>query len=225
MTAPSGHPPAVAGIVVTAMDSRDVAFAAALHHRALPGGFFARLGVRFLRRYLATFVDSPYAVALTAWAGPRRVGMLVGTLANRQHWSWVLQSHGARLGWAGLAALARRPTQAWFFVRSRVGRYARAVARLRRRPVPADGDGGPVAVLTHVAVAEDLHGLGAGRDLVHAFTTDAATRGAREARLITAADSNGTSEFYRRLGWRSTGVRRDHDGRPVRQFVRPLDSL
>lgn len=208
---------------VAPLRPEDVSFAAALHRRVLPGGFFGRLGSRFLQVYYATFVDSPYAVALLLRVGRRPAGVLVGTLANTRHWAWVVRAYGVRLLAAGVWALLARPGEAAFFLRTRVGRYLRAAGRfLRRSPRatrPEDAaPGGPVAVLTHVAVAPGAHGVGAGRALVEEFVAEAQAAGAERAQLVTPSGRAGAGGFYRRLGWRHVTDRCDHDGHVVSLF-------
>lgn len=198
----------------------DLAFAAALHRQALPHGFFARLGPRFLARYHATFVDSPHAVALLAEHAPGPSGLVVGPVDAAAHRSWVLDERGPRLALAGLGALAVRPRVLATFLRSRLGRYSRAVWH-RLRPGRERGraaSGRPVAVLMHVAVAPHARGTGTGRALVAAFCEQVAARGAREVRLVTLGGPRGAGPFYRHLGWEHVGDHPDRDGRIVSEF-------
>jgi ribosomal protein S18 acetylase RimI-like enzyme len=202
-----------ADVVVRDARRRDLRATARLHHACLPDGFFAQLGRGFLRRYHATFRSSPEAIAVVAEAGDGTVaGFLVGTLRNRPHYRWVLRHRAIGLLARLSAALLARPRLAVLFVRTRVGRYLRWVRRYprrRRQPVEAVGAGagqtsatpaGPVAVLTHVAVGEQLRGLGAGRALVERFVELAREGDAVEARLVTDA-AHGAAGFYERLGW------------------------
>jgi ribosomal protein S18 acetylase RimI-like enzyme len=228
---------------------RDLRATAALHRRALPEGFFARLGPGFLRAYHASFVASPEAVALVVSApdaGGEPAGFVVGTLRNRAHYRWVLRHASPRLALRLVAALARRPRLAGVFLRTRATRYVRWVWRypLRRaqarsaRPEPAATDPPvelaqaptqeastqavpPVAVLTHVAVDDGLRGRGAGRLLVEEFVDRARAAGANEVRLVTEA-SDGASSFYERLGWSAVGEHTGSDGSIVREFRWPL---
>jgi len=208
------------------LDPATVAYAADLHRRALPGGFFARLGPGFLREYHRTFLEGPAAVALAGIADGRPAGMLVGTLDNAAHWRWALRNHGAALAVRGAAGLAAHPVLLRDFARGRAARYARAVAR---RLGPSDAgaapDAGPperVAVLTHVAVdtwARD-HGLGA--RLVTAFVGAARAAGADTAALVTLAGPAGAGRFYERLGWTAVADRTDLDGHPITEYRLPL---
>jgi GNAT superfamily N-acetyltransferase len=231
--------------VVRDMVRRDLRATAALHHRSLPDGFFSRLGRRFLRRYHATFLASPFAVAIVATDpvdGDVPAAFLVGTLQNRAHYRWVVRRCGPRLALELVAALAVRPRLASLFIRTRVGRYLRWVwryplyrAQRRTAAAPAGSEGAavveeepargpeeaapvaPVAVLTHVAVDERLRGQGAGRRLVEAFVERAREAGAAEVRLVTEA-SDGASGFYERLGWTPVGEKPGADDEVVREF-------
>lgn len=237
MSLPATKPPTASGspaVVVRPAEPADLTSTAQVHRRSLPGGFFARLGTRFLARYHATFAAGPRATLLVAEDEGRIVGFLAGTVDNAQHYRDVVRRWPLGLTASGVAALLRRPRLAVEFVRTRAGRYGRALRRYARRraeapPSPRDdgasGSGGRpsqgepvVAVLTHVAVAEDARGLGAGRELVAAFTRRARAAGVDELRLVTASRAAG--RFYRRLGWVSRGERRASDGTVVEEFVR-----
>jgi ribosomal protein S18 acetylase RimI-like enzyme len=216
----------------------DLAHTARLHEHELPEGFFARIGWRFLRTYHAAFARSPQATVLVAEGDDGRLrGMLVGTLDNAAHYRWTMRRQGLRLAAAGLRGLVTHPPLAAEFIRTRVGRYGRAVARSLRpgrgsggarpatpaRPAAAEGEAAAakVAVLTHVAVAEDARGAGAGRRLVEGFVERARRAGADEVRLITEADGP-AARFYGSLGWRRRGRRRASDGSEVEEYVQPL---
>lgn len=194
----------------------DLDFCAALHASTLPHGFFARLGHRFLRAYLATFVASPHAAALVATAQTSPVGMVVGILRPAAHSRWVLRERGVRLALLGGVALLARPLLLVRFVRTRLTRYRRALSR-RRAAGTADGTRRP-AVLSHVAVAPGAAGLGLGGRLVDAFVGAAASAGCSEVLLVTLTGEEGAAGFYRSLGWVEQGSHNDFDGQPVTAF-------
>lgn len=206
------------------LDRRDLAFSAALHAHALPHGFFADLGPRFLRGYHATFLDSPHAVALAAMLGGHPVGTLVGILDPAHHTRWVLRRRGMDLALRGALALAVRPRVALRFLRTRVRRYAHAWLRHRHRPAkrPAAADSRLPAVLSHVAVVPSARGTGAGAALVRAFEEAARRSGATRAILTTLEGPDGAGPFYARLGWERTTTRRTHDGLPMEEWARTL---
>lgn len=201
----------------------DLVRTARVHRRALPDGFFARLGTAFLRRYHATFVASPRATLLVAEDEDHEVvGFLAGTVDNAEHYRSVVQGRPIGLVLSGVAALLRDRRLAAEFVRTRTRRYVRAIVRALaggRTRVAASAGPRRVAVLTHVAVTDGARGLGAGRALVTAFTRRAREARAEELRLVTPADGSATG-FYRRLGWVSRGTRRASDGTFVEEFAR-----
>lgn len=211
-------------LVVRSCSSEDLPFAAALHAQALPHGFFTRLGERFLTAYYESFLASPHALAFVAATTARPVGVLVGTVRGRTHLRWVLRHRGWRLGWLGALALLTRPRQLAFFVRTRLLRYARGVLRNRRRRVghAAEPPARHTATLSHVAVAHEARGAGAGAALVAAFASAARRAGCDEAALVTLADGRGAGPFYERLGWTRRRDLVDRDGRPISFYTRRL---
>lgn len=203
-------------------------YAADLHQRALPHGFFVELGGRFLTRYWRAFAEGPRATVLIATRDGQPLGALCGTTANRGHFAWTLRNHGLALALWGLLALIRRPGLGWRFVRTRGRRYLRNLVRLVRHRLgrsPERSSGGadqqgrrtpppPVAVLMHMMVEPSARGTGVGRALVSAFAERAQEDGAQEARLVTLSGERGASGFYEKLDWE---VDRHLPAGPVRE--------
>lgn len=218
LVAPPGGPE------VRPLASADLDFCAALHAEALPHGFFADLGGRFLRAYHATFLDSPHALAFAATVSGEPVGFLVGTTDPRAHTSWVLRRRGAKLALHGAVAVARNPRAGYRFLRTRLARYARAWRRHRgnateQRPVRS-----LPAVLSHVAVVPGARGLATGRRLVEAFEEAARERGASWALLTTLAGPDGAGGFYARAGWTLSTTHTSADGERIEEWTRTLDN-
>jgi ribosomal protein S18 acetylase RimI-like enzyme len=226
----SPEPSAEPAIRVRPARAEDLPRTAELHRASLPYGFFARLGTGFLARYHATFAVGRRAAMLVAETRDGRiVGFLAGTVDNARHVRTVLRRPPPRLVLSGLLALARDPRLGFEFLRTRVGRYLRSFRRSlapKRRAGAATGPGersAPasdvpvVGVLTHVAVADEARGTGAGRALVDAFLDRARHAEVPEVRLVTSR-REGASGFYRRLGWSSLGTRRAADGTVVEEF-------
>jgi len=193
-------------IVVRPMEFADVGVAARLHRSTLSHGLFGDLGQGFLRTYYRTFVASPCAVALVGVLHGRVVGLVVGPIRTPDHYRWVVRRFGLRLAARATLSLLARPRQLVRFVRTRVGRYRRALLRflLPRDPSATASDGvaparRDVAVLTHIALAPDAQGNGGGRALAAAFAGRCREQGADEVRLVTADDR--AAAFYRRTGW------------------------
>ena len=203
-----------------------IADVAALHLDALPHGFFARLGHRFLRAYYEAFVASPHAIALVATTGEQPIGMVVGTARPRAHTRWILRRRGPRLALIGALALAQRPRLALTFARTRIASYASAWRRARRRERPAESDApasrSEPAVLSHVAVNPGARGAGIGRELVEQFVAKAAEEAADRVVLTTIDGPAGAGPFYEREGWTAGGVRPTYDGQLMRVFTRPV---
>lgn len=201
-------------------DHDELSFLTSLHAETLPGGYFAKLGRRFLRSYLATFVDSPHALALTLSVQDVKAGMVVGTLRPRAHRRWVLTRRGPRLVALGMLALVGRPHLAVRFLRTRVARYRRAWSdRRASRP----GVAAQPAVLTHVAVAPGAQGQGFGQTLVEAFVERAQAAECPGVLLTTGAGPDGAAAFYRHLGWEEASAGRDLDGGEIVVFELLLD--
>jgi ribosomal protein S18 acetylase RimI-like enzyme len=215
-------------LTIRPMGRADARAAAALHMAVLPGGFFPRLGPRFMAAYYASFAASPDGIALVAEVDGTLAGSLVGTVRNAAHYRWVVRHRGGVLAIRALLALACRPRVAGEFLRSRLGRYLRAVGRFSRRTRPADpssaspGPGGPVAVLTHVAVDEAHRGLGLGGRLADRFLSEARRGPAERALLVTLDGENGAADFWRSHGWEQWGSHANADGRTVVRFRRSL---
>ena len=178
------------------MTAADAAFAAALHEKALPHGFFGRLGVRCLTADYLSFCNSPHVVAFVAETADGPAGSLVGTLCTGSHYSCVLRNQGVMLTRGGLVALLARPAERMFFLRTRLGRYLAGLLRFWRR--------------TH------------GGALVEAFVESARRTECRDACLVTLADERGAGAFYRGLGWQLQGVREDRDGQMLESYCRQL---
>lgn len=202
----------------------DLPFCAQLHLDALPHGFFARLGPRFLRAYYASFLESPHAVALLAAVRGHPAGFLVGIVDPPLHRRWVLRHRGGWLAVLGATALAIRPSVAIQFLRTRVARYIRTWRRHRPVDAPVPAGGMAPAVLSHVAVLPGARGSGLGAQLVRSFEQAAGRAGAPRAVLTTLAGAGGASDFYVRRGWRRTHTHTTPEGQHMEEWARDLSA-
>lgn len=192
---------------------------ATLHERSLADGFFAQLGRRFLREYHRTFVDSPHALALGVSSNGQLEGFLLAVLAPQAHGAYVLRRRGLALGVRGALALSSRPAVLVLFVRTRAGRYARGLWRRRRKPEVqvVSAPAGEWAVLSHVAIDDEVRRGGRGALLVRALHDRASAAGAAGVVLVTDPDGPGPG-FYRRLGYDDGTSGVGSDGRQWMRF-------
>jgi GNAT superfamily N-acetyltransferase len=206
-----------------AVRREELEFCAALHSQSLGHGFFVGLGPRFLRAYYATFLDSPHAVAFAATVSGQPVAVLVGILQAGAHARWLVSHRGPVLALHGVIGMARHPGMALRFIRTRLGRYARAWRRHRRGGAHTVGDRPESpAVLSHVAVLPGARGIGAGGLLVRAFEGEVERTGHRRAILNTLEGADGAGGFYASLGWTRSGTHSTPDGRRQEEWTRSL---
>lgn len=193
--------------------------------RYLPDGLFPRLGKRFVRRWMKTFLTEQYGVALVAITidAPRQqVGFLTGSTNQINHVADVLHQHKWGLLRAGLAALCLRPRVLLHFLRTRARPYLR---RLLGRTNDPDAGANPrpaTAVITSLVVLPTLRGGGIGRLLVEEFLDRAVADQASLAELVTTAGAAGAGAFYKKLGWTCVGERHSKDGAPIHTYQRFL---
>lgn len=199
------------------MDRGDLTFVTTEHRAHFPGNVMGRLGGPFLRRYYATFLDSPYAVATIAEIDGRSCGYLVGILDTRAHRKLLLRRHGAPLVATALLGLLLHPRLASGLLARRVSlRFQRLRERNETtgpRPAPAK-----VAVLSHVATVRGMRGKGGGRALVSDFVETSRASQADRISLATIDGSDGAGEFYARQGWHLQTRRQTFDGRWIRLY-------
>lgn len=197
----------------------DLMWSASLHSAQLPHGFFAQLGVRYLRTYHASFITSPHALGMVAIVEGEPTGFLLATTDSAAHYRHVLRYSGLPLILRGGFALARRPRLLARFVSTRARRYARGARRLRQRPVARILARRPAAEVVHIAVEPGSAGRGVGRSLLVHAEAALAGMGARRV-LAKTVDAGG---FYAALGWGKRGPSADLEGALHEVFERRLD--
>jgi GNAT superfamily N-acetyltransferase len=81
------------------------------------------------------------------------------------------------------------------------------------------------ALLSSICVDPDLQGHGIGRELLMAWKTEAALRGANRAFLTTDADDNAdTLRFYESGGWTQTASFSTTEGRRMHRYDIALEA-
>lgn len=212
-------------VVIREATEEDLRVMASNMIRFLPDGLFPRLGNRFVRRWMKTFLTEQYGAALVAISidAPRQqVGFLIGSTNQIHHVADVLHQHKWSLLFAGLAALSIRPRVLLHFLRTRARPYLRRV--LGRTPNSSDDAGArpSTAVITSLVVLPSVRGGGIGRLLVEGFLDRAAADRASLAELVTMAGSLGSGEFYQKLGWTCVEERHSKDGTPINTYQHSL---
>ena len=193
--------------------------------RYLPDGLFPRLGKRFVRRWMRTFLTEEHGVALVAVTkdAPRQlVGFLIGSTNQIHHVADVLHHHKWSLSLSGIAALCLRPRVLFDFLRTRARPYLR---RVIGRTNDTGGDtipGPPTAVIASLVVLPTLRGGGIGGLLVEGFLERAEADQASLAELVTMAGSAGAGEFYMKIGWTCFEERHSKDGTPIHTYRHSL---
>lgn len=216
----------VSTLRIAPLREQDTAQSAMLHQTLLPHGLFPRLGMRFMRRWHRTFVDSPYGVALGAVdEGGTLHGFIVATTDQDRYTGDVLSSARLALAWRGMLALLVRPAVGLHFLRTRAGRYLRRLIGLRPAAPAATASAAAtttaststVGVVHAIACVPACRGQGVGAALLAEYDRRAADAGTPLVQLITR-DADGAADFYLRQGWTVSDRRHDRDGHPVVQL-------
>lgn len=233
------------GYLLRRMRPADTARTAQLHRRLLPNGLFPRLGTRFVRRWHATFLDTPAATGLTVVHHGEVVAFVLATLDQRLYLHHTLRRHRWPLMWRGALGLLVRPHVLVHFLRTRLGAYARhLLPGLRRRGAGQAAPAGPadapaprqpgekrrrVAVVHAVVTSEEARGKGCARALLDTVASAARRARADHIALVTDVEDpalglpcSGAAAMYESLGWDRVAVRRHRDGRWIAEYRYPL---
>lgn len=212
-------------VVIRPAAEEDLKLMASNMIRHLPEGLFPRLGKRFVRRWMQTFLTEQYGVALVAVTidAPRQqVGFLIGSTNQVRHVADVLHHHKWSLLFSGLAALCLRPRVLLHFLRTRARPYLRRITGRTNNPGVETLPRPATAVITSLVVLPTLRGGGIGRFLVEDFLDRAAADRASLAELVTTAGAAGAGDFYGKIGWTCVEERHSKDGTPIHTYHRSL---
>lgn len=212
-------------VVIRQATEEDLRLMAADVIRYLPEGLFPRLGKRFVRRWMHTFLTEQYGVALVAVtidAPQQQVGLLIGSTNQIHHVADVLHQHKWSLLRAGLAALCLRPRVLLHFLRTRARPYLRRIMGHTNNPEIGSDPRPTTAVITSLVVRPTMRGGGIGRFLVEEFLDRATADQASLAELVTTAGAEGAGTFYTKIGWKRVEERYSKDGTPIHTYHRSL---
>jgi ribosomal protein S18 acetylase RimI-like enzyme len=200
--------------IQSALQAADVTQAALLHRRAFPRFFLTSLGEPFLVEFYRGFLGDASAVTVAAHdeRGQLR-GVAVGSVEPAGFFRRLLLRR-----WPGFLLASVRAVLASPWVTPRL------LHALGYRGNAAPGEHG--ALLSSICVDPNLQGHGIGRELLTAWTTEAALRGANRAFLTTDADNNAsTLRFYESCGWSPTASFETAQGRRMQRYGITLDAL
>lgn len=197
----------------TSYTTDEVPALVALHLRAFPGFFLARLGAPFVRQlYLGYQSDPDAVVSVVRGDDGRVIGACLGSIRPAGFFSRLLRRRLFGFVAASLLAIARDPRTA-----------PRLLAALRYR---GDAPGGVQgALLSSLCVDPDAQRGGIGRTLADAWCAQASERGAQAAFLTTDAEDNeAVNRFYQKGGWRLMDQYVTRQGRRMNRYRRDLIS-
>lgn len=203
-------------VIVRDATDQDLRLMASDLIRYLPDGLFPRLGKRFVKRWMGTFLIQQHGVALVAVtndAAQQQVGFLIGSTHQIRHVADVLTNHKWSLLSSGTAALSIRPRVLLHFLRTRARPYLRRIAGRTARPNATTTKTEPAtAVITSLVVLPTVRGGGVGSLLVDEFLAQAQRKGSFRAELVTTAGAAGAGVFYEKIGWVCAEERYSKDG-------------
>lgn len=202
----------MSSIIVSTIDSTDLAEVVALHIEAFPGFFLSRLGPGVLRLFYAEFVDHPDAVALTARLDRVLVGIAVGPTIPSQFFRRLVRRRWLQLAVASAPHMLRNPHE--------IPRMARSIVFRGREGVTGGG------LLSSICVAPRARASGVGRLLLSHWEERMASRGIEQLHLTTdAVDNEATIRFYRKAGWEVVRSFTTRDGRRMHLMSKELTGV
>lgn len=224
-TQPALPPAAVPGVIVRAIERRDLPQTARLQIQHLGAGLFPRLGQSFVRRWHETFIGTHVACGFVAVDTDQTVvAFVLATTDQHRYVAHTVRAHRWPLVTRGAAALLLRPRLLATFLRTRSGAYLR---RLRHPATPAQGGSRtsePVGVIHAIVTAPAGRGQGLARRLLAYVEDRAVASGTHVIDLVTDDGPAGAAPFYRALGWIEGQSRTNKDGRAVTCFTRRVMS-
>ncbi|MCV9996212.1 GNAT family N-acetyltransferase [Paeniglutamicibacter sp. ZC-3] len=219
-------PSARSMVIVRDATDQDLRLMASDMIRYLPDGLFPRLGKRFVKRWMRTFLTQQQGVALVAVTNDvaqQQVGFLIGSTHQIRHVADVLNNHKWSLLLSGAAALSIRPRVLLHFLRTRARPYLRRIAGRPSSPSATSAKSEPAtAVITSLVVLPTVRGGGVGTLLVDEFLAQAQRGGSFRAELVTTAGVAGAGVFYEKIGWVCAEERCSKDGTEIQTYRHSL---
>jgi ribosomal protein S18 acetylase RimI-like enzyme len=192
--------------MIRKMSHDDLASVVAIHQRAFKGFFLDQMGSAFLRAYYRSVLNHSSSIALVYLGdGPDIFGFVVGFVNPRCFYKELKRS-AYKFFFPIVLGLVRDP-RLLFRILSNVSRIS-TEATTEVNPDSAE--------LSSIGVAKS--GLGAGGELLDAFTAEVWRKGVKEIHLTTDSDDNeAVHNFYRKFGFMQQGLE-SRQGRDLAKF-------
>lgn len=183
-------------LTVRRAEEGDVPVIVVVHLAAFRGYMNTMLGRPYLRSFYRWFMSVKQGCVLVAVREGRVAGVVAGAEVG-----YSAQMNRDLL-WTGIRGIALHP-RVWVHPRLRRNLRARLALLGRRSVTDAEGEEpqGKGFSLVAIAVAPELRGMGAGKELVEAFEAEARNRDADYVRLSVYDTNDAARHVYERQGW------------------------
>ena len=189
------------------MQSSEVDSVIRVHMDGFPGFFLTFLGPAFLREFYAGVCEDPSGIAIV-YDEDFIAGFVVGTVEPSGFYKRLIQKRWWKFGVASLGPLARKPSIAPRLLRAFTLPGKTANTELR------------TGTLMSLAVMQNHHGNGVGKQLVSSFLEHSRTKQVEIVNLTTDAVGNdATNEFYRKMGFTLAKVFTTPEGRLMNEYM------
>ena len=194
-------------IIVRHALSSDVWKIVQVHLESFPGFFLTFLGRDFLTLLYGQMRTDDDGVVLVGYQDGDLAGFVAGVLHQSGFYGRLVRQHKWAFARAALGAAVRRPV-----IAPRLLRALRRSAHVQQSAAEA--------CLMSIAVRPENARRGFGQQLVRAFCTELAQRGAPVLCFTTDRDHNDrTNLFYQRLGFQLSSTFVTPEGRAMNEYV------
>jgi ribosomal protein S18 acetylase RimI-like enzyme len=198
-------------VIIRPMLSDDLQQIVEVHLKSFSGFFLTFLGRDFLTLLYGNMQNDSEGVILVACRDGQIKGFVAGVTRQSGFYQHLIKKRRWTFALAALKALFRRPN------------IAPRLLRALKRPVEVQ-QASAEACLMSIAVRPESEGKGIGKQLVEAFCKELAGHGAAAVCLTTDRDNNDrVNRFYQGLGFRLSRVFVTPEGRPMNEYVMPLN--
>jgi len=189
------------------MQSDDVDAVIRVHMDGFPGFFLTFLGPAFLREFYVGVCEDPSGIAIV-YEDNSILGFVVGTVGPSGFYKRLIQKRWWKFGIASLKPAISKPRI--------IPRLLRALTLPSKTTNPEHKTG----TLMSLAVMQNCHGNGVGKQLVSSFLDSSMKRKMEFVNLTTDAVGNdATNEFYLKMGFTLAKVFATPEGRLMNEYI------